>query len=151
MLLTPFLFLPIRKCCRVDQCIISSRWSIRFIIDLLFHLLSCRLIALSVHSIWNEFDVIMSDGPLHRCAILGVAHAPGMPGLFSPTPISKETPFCRSRHASRHVRHAHAMMHVGIANLRCRGKRSWHSRRMRNPQYCVSGKRPMDRILHHIR
>ena len=34
-------------------------------------------------------------------------------------------------------------MHVGIANPRWRGKRSRHSRRMRNPQFYVSGKRPM--------
>ena len=34
-------------------------------------------------------------------------------------------------------------MHVGLANPRW-GKRSRHSRRMRNPQFCVSGKRPMD-------
>ena len=34
-------------------------------------------------------------------------------------------------------------MHVGIAKPRRRGKRSRHSRRMRNPQYYVSGKRPM--------
>ena len=35
-------------------------------------------------------------------------------------------------------------MHVGIANPRWRGKRSRHSRRMRNPQFFyVYGKRPM--------
>ena len=34
-------------------------------------------------------------------------------------------------------------MHVSIANPRWRGKRSRNSRRMRNPQYYVSGKRPM--------
>ena len=34
-------------------------------------------------------------------------------------------------------------MHVGIANPRWRGKRSRQSRRMRNPQFYVSGKRPM--------
>ena len=34
-------------------------------------------------------------------------------------------------------------MYVRIANPLWRGKRSWHSRRMRNPQFCVSGKRPM--------
>ena len=38
-------------------------------------------------------------------------------------------------------------MHVGIANPRSRGKRSRHSRRMRNPQFYVSGKRPIQRIL----
>ena len=39
------------------------------------------------------------------------AHAPGMPGTFSPFTAGK-----RSRHASRHVRHARAVMHVGIVN-----------------------------------
>ena len=34
-------------------------------------------------------------------------------------------------------------MHVGIAHRRWRGKRSWHSRGMWNPQLYVSGKRPM--------
>ena len=35
------------------------------------------------------------------------------------------------------------MHHVGIANPWWRGKRSQHSRRMRNPQFYVSGKRPI--------
>ena len=34
-------------------------------------------------------------------------------------------------------------MHVGVANPWCRGKRSRHSRRMRNPQFYVTGKRPI--------
>ena len=34
---------------------------------------------------------------------------------------------------------ARAVRHVGIANLRWRGKRSHHSRRMRSPQFYVSG------------
>ena len=42
-----------------------------------------------------------------------------------------------------HVRNARAVMHVGIANPRWRGKRSRHSRRMRNPQFYVSGKMPI--------
>ena len=79
---------------------------------------------------------------------IAVAHAPGMPGTFSPPPSSKETASKRSRHASRHVRHARAVMHVGIANPRWRGKRSRHSGRMRNPQFYVSGKRPM--VLYHV-
>ena len=37
-------------------------------------------------------------------------------------------------------------MHVGIGNLRWRGKRSRHSRRMRNPQFYVSGKRPIAHV-----
>ena len=74
---------------------------------------------------------------------LPVAHAPGMPGTFSPPPTSKQTASYRSRHASRHVRHARAVMHVGIANPWWWGKRPRHSRRMRNPQFCLSGKRPI--------
>ena len=62
---------------------------------------------------------------------------------FPPPLASNETTSYRSWHASRHVRHARAVMHVGIANQRWWEKRSRHSRRMRNPQFCVPGKRPM--------
>ena len=41
-------------------------------------------------------------------------------------------------------------MHVGIVNPRWRGKCSWHSRRMRNPQFYVSGKRPMLKLYGQI-
>ena len=82
-------------------------------------------------------------GPLTRCAKLRVAHAPGIPGTFSPSPTSKETAYERSRRASRHVRHARAMMGVKIAHPRWRGKSSQYSRGMRNPQFYVSGKRPI--------
>ena len=37
----------------------------------------------------------------------------------------------------------HHGMHVGIFNPRWREKRFRHSRRMRNPQFYVTGKRPM--------
>ena len=82
-------------------------------------------------------------GPLTRYAKSRVAHTAGMPGTFSPPPTSKETASQRSRHASRHVRHARDVMHVGIATPWWRGKRSQHSRRMRNLQFYVSGKRPI--------
>ena len=42
---------------------------------------------------------------------------------------------------------ARAMMHVGIVNPRWRGKCSRHSRRMRNLQFFVSGKRPMTPLV----
>ena len=47
-------------------------------------------------------------------------------------------------------RHARAVMHVGIANLRWRGKRSRHSRPMRNPQFYVSGKRPIAKYYLYV-
>ena len=82
-------------------------------------------------------------GPLTRYRKLPVAHALGMPGMFSPPPTSKETASYRSQHASRHVRDARAVMHDGNANSQWRGKRYRHSRRMHNPQFYVSGKRPI--------
>ena len=85
----------------------------------------------------------IDNGPIARFAKLRVAHAPGMPGTFSPPTTSKENASKRSRHASRHVRDARAVMHVGISNLWWWGKRSRHSRHMRNPQIYVSGKRPI--------
>ena len=51
-----------------------------------------------------------------------VAHAPGMPGRFFLPRTSKETVSERPCHDSRHVCHARAVMHVGIANSRWRGK-----------------------------
>ena len=60
------------------------------------------------------------NGYLTRYARSRVAYAPGMPGTFSPPP-TKETASFLSWHASRHVRHARAVMHAGIANPRKRG------------------------------
>ena len=54
---------------------------------------------------------------------------------FLPPPTSKETARKWSWHASRHVRDARAVMHVGIAYQRWRGKRSRHSRRMRTRNF----------------
>ena len=71
---------------------------------------------------------------LTRYVKLRVAHAPGMSGMFSPPPTSKESTCQLFRHASRHVRHARAVMHVGISNPLWRGKRSLYSRCMPNPQ-----------------
>ena len=87
-----------------------------------------------------EQPIELCHGPLTIYVKLRVAHAPGMPGTFSPPSTWKETASYPSQQASRHVRHASAVMHVGIANLRWWGKRSWH---MRNLQLYVSGKRTM--------
>ena len=80
------------------------------------------------------------NGPFTRYAKLRVVHALGMLGAISPPP--------RSRHASRQVHDARAVMYAGIANYwfplkSVAGKTLRHFRRMLNPQFCVSGKRPM--------
>ena len=83
------------------------------------------------------------NGPLTRYAKLRVVHAPGMPGTFSPPPLVSDPD----------MHHGTCLTHVpwcmpglrtsGFLWNRWRGKRSRHFRRMRNPQFWVSGKRPM--------
>ena len=90
---------------------------------------------------WRIIGYCFGNWPLARYVKPWVAHAPGMLGAFSPPLTSKETVSFLSRHASRHVRHA--VIHVGIANPRCRGKSSRYSWRMHNPQFYVSGKSSM--------
>ena len=82
-------------------------------------------------------------GPLARYVKLWVAHAPGMPGTFSPPP----------RVSDPDIHHGTCGTHVpgfmpgsltrGFLWSRWRGKRSRHSLRMRNSQLYASGKRPM--------
>ena len=83
------------------------------------------------------------NGPLARYVKLRVAHAPGMPGTFSPL----------ARVSDPDMYHDTCVTHVpwcmsgslisGFQWSRWREKRSRHSRRMRNPQFCISGKWPM--------
>ena len=65
---------------------------------------------------------------------------------FPPPPTSKENASWRSRHASRHVRHARAVMRVGIAYPLRRGKRSRHSRRMRTRNFTYLARGPWHNV-----
>ena len=83
------------------------------------------------------------DGPLTRYINVWVAHAPGMPGTFSLPPPASDP----DMHHGTCVTHVPWCMPGSLSNQfrwsRWREKRSRHSRRMRNPQFYVSGKRPM--------
>ena len=85
-------------------------------------------------------------GPLTRYVNLRVAHAPGIPGTFFPSPWVSDpnmhhVPWCMPGSLSS-----------GFLWSRWKGKRSQHSRCTPNPQFYVSGKRPMGpgwgRIIH---
>ena len=88
---------------------------------------------------------VLCKGPLVRYVKLWVAHAPGMPGTFSP-PMRVSDP---DMHHSTCVTHVPWCMPgsltCGFLWSRRRGKRSQHSRRMRIPQFYVSGKRPIEK------
>ena len=82
-------------------------------------------------------------GPLTRYVKLRVAHAPGMPGTFS-LPLRVSDP---DMHHGTCVTHMPWSMPGSLTSSFLwglwLGKRSRHFRRMRNPQFCLSGKRPM--------
>ena len=97
----------------------------------------------SITCIWVLYLKSRCYGPLIRYAKLRVAHAPGMPETFSPPPrvsnpdmhhgtCATYVPWCMS-----------GSLTSGFFWSRWWGKRSRHSRRMRNPQFCVFGKRPI--------
>ena len=83
------------------------------------------------------------NGLLARYMKLRVAHAPGMPGTFSPPPWVSDP----DMHHGTCVTHVPWCMPGSLTDgflwSRWRGKRFRHSRRMRKPQFAVSGKRPM--------
>ena len=84
---------------------------------------------------------------LASCQIRKIAdaHAPGMPETFSPPPRVSDP----DMHHGTSVTHVPCWMPGSLTSgflLSWRwGKRSRHFRRMRNPQFYVSGKRPMDK------
>ena len=86
-------------------------------------------------------DRAPSYRPLARYVILRVAHAPGMPGTFPPPPRVSDP----DMHHGTCVRHVPWCMPGSLTSgfiwSRGRGIRSRHSRRMRNPQFYVPGKR----------
>ena len=102
-----------------------------------------------------SIEYYLSHGPLTRYVTLRVAHAPGMPGTFSP-PTRVSDP---DMHHSTCVTHVSWCMPGSLTSVfiwsRWRGKRSRHSRRMHDPQFCLSRKRPMvtyvyvGELVHH--
>ena len=93
----------------------------------------------------TQISVAIWYGPLTRYVKLRVAHAPGIPGTFSPPPRFSDP----DMHQVTCVTHVPWCMPGSLTSdffwNRWRGKRSRHSRRMRNPQFYVSGKRPIAR------
>ena len=94
---------------------------------------------------WTGSLLVQANGPLARYVKLRVAHAPGMPGTFSPPPWINDP----GMHHGTCVTHVPWCMPGSLVSgflwSRLRGKRSRHSRRMRNPHftYLVRGPWPV--------
>ena len=104
-------------------------------------------VTLTFKQFWNTVlqlaQWLWQHGPLARYVKLRVAHAPGIPETFSlPLQVSDSD-----------MHHDTCVTHVpwclpgsltgGFFWSQWRGKRSRHSRRMRNPQLYESGRRPI--------
>ena len=84
-----------------------------------------------------------ANGPITRYVKLLVAQAPGMSGTFSPQ-LWVSNPDMHHGTCVTHVPWCTpGWLTCGVFWCRWRGKHSRHSRRMRNPQFYVSSKRPI--------
>ena len=96
-----------------------------------------------LYGVTRPHELTLSHGPLARYVKLWVAHALGTPGTFS----------LSLRVSDPDMHHGTCVTHVlwrmlglltsGILWSRWQGKRSRHSRHMRNQQFYLSGKRPI--------
>ena len=91
----------------------------------------------------NNVDSCGPMGLLPDTLNCGLRHAPGMPGTFSP-PLRDNDPDMHHDTCVTHVPWCiSGSLTCGFLWSRWRRKRSRHSRRMRNLQFYISGKRPM--------
>ena len=90
---------------------------------------------------------IQNHGPLTGYAKLRVAHAPIMPGTFSPPQRLSDPDMHHGTCVTQVTWCMPGSLTSGFLLNWWRGKRSRHSRCMRNPQFCVSGKRPIERQI----
>ena len=83
---------------------------------------------------------------LTRYVKLRVAHAPGMSGTFSPPPRVSDPDMHHGTCVTHVPWYVPGSLTSGFLWSRWRGKRSRYSRRMRSPQFYVSGNRPIVRV-----
>ena len=74
-----------------------------------------------------------------------VVHVPGMLGSFSPPPRVSDPDMHHGTCVTHVPRCMPGSLTSGFFWSQWRGKSSWHSQCMGNPQFYVSGKRPMQR------
>ena len=84
-----------------------------------------------------------THGSLTRYVKLRVAHAPGIPETFSPPLWVSDPDMHHGTCVTQGPWCMPGLLTSGFLWSRWRGKRSRHSQRMCNPQFYVSGKRPM--------
>ena len=129
-----------------DVCLLRKFWMVQQA-QFYFFVTYVRRIELSMSLaaiLWLSVREVTRNGPLAKYVKLRVGHAPGMPGTFPPPPRISDS----DMHHGTCVTHEPLCMPGSLTRgflwSRWRGKRSQHSRCMRNLQFCVSGKRPFE-------
>ena len=126
--------------CRMMKCCCDS-WAI----CQLQYSSMISMISLFMINSWRSGAYIM--GPLARYVKLRVAHAPGMPGTFSPSPWVSDPDMHHGTWVTHVPWYMSGSLTSGFLWSWWRGKRSRHCPRMRNPQFYVSGKRPIYGVI----
>ena len=110
------------------------------------NMLTCNYVYMhSTRSFFTQFRAL--HGRLTRYAKLWVAHAPGMPVTVSLPPRVSDPDMHHDTCVTLVPWCMPGSLTSGFLQSRWQGKRSRDSRRMRNPKFCVSGKRPI--VNHH--
>ena len=123
------------------ECAISMGWCKKDVTPLLTHwrCLSCTNPSIYVVAVGNASSrrCLLLYEPLARYVKLRVAHAPGMPGTFSPPPQVSDPDMHHDTCVTHVPRCMPGSLISGFLWSWWRGK---HSRCMHNPQFYVSGK-----------
>ena len=90
-----------------------------------------------------EYGIAICHGPLTRYTKVRVVHAPGMPGTFYLPPRVSDPDMHHGTCVTLVPWCMPGSLTSGSLWSQWRRKRSRHSRHMRNPQFRVSGKRPI--------
>ena len=118
---------------------------------------TCLFDYMKYRSTWKSYLMLMKwhpnivafqrvYGPLARYIKLRVAHGPGMLRTFYPSPWVSDPGIQHSTFVTHVLCCMPWSLISGFLSGRWREKRSWPPRRMRNPQFYISGKRPMGEV-----
>ena len=88
----------------------------------------------------SNYDIVCN---MAFCQVSKIAHAPGMPGTFSPWPRVSDPDMYHGTCVTHVPWYMPGSLTSGFLWSRWRRIRSRHSRRMCNPQFYVCGKRPI--------
>ena len=127
--------------------VVNDQYLFLLTLDILDHAI---LLGESKHHGWSYISMVLKVSSKHehltRYVELRVAHEPGMPRTFSPPLWVTGLDIHHGPCVTHGPRCMPGSLTSGFLWSRWRGRRSRHSRRMCNPQFYASGKRPLSLV-----